>query len=482
QILVMNEETVALFEEVNEEDQQDRVDIGTTCREKKKGSRLARMFRMATPHFGLYLFLFFYLLAGAWTFARLEDNADREILKNKLKSIKSVYAQIAQSLERECSSTPHYRRRLFTSLSELSSLMEGRPFLLDENLQAEDVIPPRWTKTSSILYALSILTTTGYSNSVPVTVVGQCVAIVYGLIGIPLMILAAVDIGRFLSTVVLKVYSRCSILTNRLCGPKKKAVLDTVDKVVNTKTVLRAKQSFRRQHRRVETVLAEGMEMDQLEGGEKKVSTVKSEKNVDPSDQLKTAMGETTAEEKPVVPAQRLPLIVNATILLAFCCLGGIVYIAAGGNKTFMEAFFVTFNLVANLTMSEMPNDLNHVLTLIYIFVFVTFGVAVLSMCAELAAIELKELFLKIHYFGRKINFRRQPKVDTIDEVEVKELLKIIEEIRRKYPEKETITSLDILQYMHEANELAMKTERRDTIAFIPQTMESLRFADEQDL
>lgn len=39
-----------------------------------------------------------------------------------------------------------------------------------------------------------------------------------------------------------------------------------------------------------------------------------------------------------------------------------------------MEAFFVTFNLVANLTMSEMPNDLNHVLTLIYIFVFVTFG------------------------------------------------------------------------------------------------------------
>lgn len=31
-------------------------------------------------------------------------------------------------------------------------------------------------------------------------------------------------------------------------------------------------------------------------------------------------------------------------------------------------------------------------------------------------------------------------------QVEVKELLKIIEEIRRKYPEKETITSLDILQ------------------------------------
>lgn len=34
-------------------------------------------------------------------------------------------------------------------------------------------------------------------------------------------------------------------------------------------------------------------------------------------------------EEKPAVE-QRLPLIVNATILLLFCCLGGILYLAAG--------------------------------------------------------------------------------------------------------------------------------------------------------
>lgn len=51
-----------------------------------------QMFRMATPHFGLYLFLFFYLLAGAWTFARLEDAADKEILKNKLNRLKNELA------------------------------------------------------------------------------------------------------------------------------------------------------------------------------------------------------------------------------------------------------------------------------------------------------------------------------------------------------------------------------------------------------
>ncbi|KAK6027455.1 hypothetical protein OSTOST_06513 [Ostertagia ostertagi] len=107
-------------------------------------------------------------------------------------------------------------------------------------------------------------------------------------------------------------------------------------------------------------------------------------------------------------------------------------------------------------------------------------------MCAELAALELKDIFLKIHYFGRKIKFKRKPKKEQI-EVEVKELLKIIEEIRRRYPDKERITSLDILagkaEYMNEASaERAVLTERRDTIAFQPQTMEMLKFADEMDL
>lgn len=67
-------------------------------------------------------------------------------------------------------------------------------------------------------------------------------------------------------------------------------------------------------------------------------------------------------------------------------------------------------------------------------------------MSAELAALELKELFMKIHYFGRRINFKRKrTKTEQMD-VQVKELLKIIEEIRKRYPEKEKITTMDILE------------------------------------
>lgn len=48
----------------------------------------------------------------------------------------------------------------------------------------------------------------------------------------------------------------------------------------------------------------------------------------------------------------------------------------------------------------------NDISTILYIVFVVTFGLAVLSMCADLAASELKWLFLKIHYFGRRIKRR----------------------------------------------------------------------------
>ncbi|VDK58599.1 unnamed protein product [Anisakis simplex] len=196
-----------------------------------------------------------------------------------------------------------------------------------------------------------------------------------------------------------------------------------------------------------------------------------------------------TGSEANTEPKKRLPLSVNASILLIFCMLGGLVYLGAGGQKTFIEAFFVTFNLVANLTMAEMPNDLNHVLTLFYILIFVTFGLAVLSMCGELAASELKSLFLKIHYFGRKIDWRRNRR-DHFKwiQVEVREMLKIIEAIRKRHPNIGKISSADILEYMHEMNDgiqsatMCTKHERRDTIAFMPQTIEALKFADEMDM
>lgn len=86
-------------------------------------------------------------------------------------------------------------------------------------------------------------------------------------------------------------------------------------------------------------------------------------------------------------------------------------------------------------------------------------------MCAELAALELKWIFMKIHYFGRRIRRNRQQRqqgsanwkqmgLDAKERIrlgadvadgDVRELLRIIEEIREKHPDKRKIAPADIL-------------------------------------
>lgn len=409
--------------------------------------------KIALPHCGLYCFIFLYLLTGAYIFALMEDSADREQQLHKLSKIRDVYLMIAEATSKECpnaSKGPNFRSKLYHSLSKLSSSVEGRDIFLHPDIsQLKDLISPKWTTMPSILYALSILTTTGYLSAVPMTKFGQFVAIIYGLLGIPLMVLAAVDIGQFLSEIVLRFYRNYRTMKHKLekacgCTEKKRQMMELVETkaISHVPTTIRLKRKKKCKEMRAEMANYE---------------------------------------------VKNLPLSVNASILLVFCMLGGLVYIAAGGQKSFLEAFFVTFNLVANLTMAEMPSDLNHILTLFYILVFVIFGLAVLSMCGNLAASELKAIFMKIHYFGRKISWRRRMRREKQYGVELTEMLRIINAIRARYPEKDKITSEDVMQFFTEVkhNQYDVdprKFERRDTIAFMPQSIEALRFADELDV
>jgi hypothetical protein len=126
---------------------------------------------------------------------------------------------------------------------------------------------------------------------------------------------------------------------------------------------------------------------------------------------------------------------------------------------TFVDALFIAFNLVANLTMAEMTAA-NSLLAVVYIVCFVTFGLVVLGMCGDLALAgevftcraphsytlcsELKWLFTKIHYFGRVIQKRRLSKLDIQQQRELEALMHIIAHIRQKYPYKIEITPNDL--------------------------------------
>uniref|UniRef100_A0A0N5BA81 Ion_trans_2 domain-containing protein n=1 Tax=Strongyloides papillosus TaxID=174720 RepID=A0A0N5BA81_STREA len=432
-----------------------------------KDSRTGRLITIILPHLALYTIIFFYLLFGAIIFTKIEYHNDRQQQINKMQDILKIYYKTYNEARILCPDVVEvdpegFKKHIFDSLSKISSHMLGKNFVLqtDEGNLLE-MLEPRWNSLSAVLYALSILTTTGYTQVTPLTSLGQLFSILYGLIGIPLMFFAAVDIGRFLSDCVLFAYPKFLNIIGRI---KKFAGLENMN---NKKTIYGP--SFCSSEIKTLADLKKSKTKKWLKARNKKRRTNKEE--------------DVKKNEK------SLPLSVNAAILLLFCTLGGVVYIVGGGSqKTFIEAFFVTFNLVANLTMSEMPTDISNVMTLVYIAFFVIFGLAVLSMCAELAATELKWLFWKIHYYGRKIKFKRKKAYLSHDEV--KELLKIIEEVRQKYPHKEVITTLDILEYIKEMkaevffgnSEIFVSSKRRSTCAFMPTSFDALKFADENEI
>uniref|UniRef100_A0A0N5APN5 Ion_trans_2 domain-containing protein n=1 Tax=Syphacia muris TaxID=451379 RepID=A0A0N5APN5_9BILA len=301
------------------------------------------------------------------------------------------------------------------------------------SFSVENLLRRRWHPMASILYSLSILTTTGYTAASPVSFTGQFVTILYGLFGIPLMFFAAVDIGGFLSDIVLFIYKKL-LKTGCTCKSKPERMYKLVTSLALTSNSVIIKRNEK-----------------------KEKAEESSKKDID---------------------VKGLPLFACASILLIFCMSGGLLYIAAGGERTFVEAFFVTFNLVANLTMAEMPNDLSSILTLLYILIFVIFGLAIISMCGNLAAESLKSLFLRIHYFG--IEWKRFNRSDN----RLEALLDEIENFRSSHSDGKSIPVQDLIKFVldHNKDDLdGFSNTRRNTIAFMPQSFGLLRFADETD-
>ncbi len=60
----------------------------------------------------------------------------------------------------------------------------------------ETTLTTRWTYSASVLYALTVITTTGYDHVTPSTDIGRLFTVFYGLLGIPLMFITAVSLRR----------------------------------------------------------------------------------------------------------------------------------------------------------------------------------------------------------------------------------------------------------------------------------------------
>ena len=91
---------------------------------------------------------------------------------------------------------------------ELLRMQAEQEKLLDkQDSRSEGFYNRRWTYSTAMLYSATVITTVGYGNITPKSILGKLITCVYAIIGIPIMIMYLNNTGDLLAWIFIKYYS-----------------------------------------------------------------------------------------------------------------------------------------------------------------------------------------------------------------------------------------------------------------------------------
>jgi hypothetical protein len=91
---------------------------------------------------------------------------------------------------------------------ELARMQSEQEKLSDKHDTRNDVsYNQKWTFSTAMLYSATVITTVGYGNIAPKSILGKIVTCIYALVGIPMMIMCLTNTGDLLAFLFTKYYS-----------------------------------------------------------------------------------------------------------------------------------------------------------------------------------------------------------------------------------------------------------------------------------
>ncbi|KAL6722505.1 hypothetical protein Aduo_017622 [Ancylostoma duodenale] len=389
--------------------------------------------KILTPHVILVAVLIGYLCLGAWILMLLETKTELAARSKKLVILTNLMSNFTADSWRILNEAQHGGRLVNEQdwaaafrewMLSVSEVVDDRRPIRRELNRPDDLanMHNKWTFPTALLYVLTVLTTCGYGEVSVDTDVGKVFAVVFALVGIPLMFITAADIGKFLSETLLKFVSNWNRMTRKV-----------------------KQWIYRNRHGRRKSMQSSNGNTDTLD-----------------------ILGVDGTEEKlwfPIVPSGEdihlgFPIGAYVACICLYCSMGSAMFINWERTWSFIHAFHFGFNLIVTVGLGDIVVKDYIFLSLIVAFVIV--GLSVVTMCVDLASTHLKAYFTRIHYFGRAKRFLGMSE-------ELKEIVALLGAMRRKKGGK--VTWNDVRDFLD--NEL------RDRPFEPHELLMKLRFIDE---
>ncbi|GMR62621.1 hypothetical protein PMAYCL1PPCAC_32816, partial [Pristionchus mayeri] len=257
----------------------------------------------------------------------------------------------------------------------ISETVDDRRPIRKELIAPEELsnIHNKWTFPTSLLRVLTMLVSRGHGEVSVQTEYGKMFSIVFSLVGIPLMVIMALDVGKFLSEKLVCIINWWSKLMKKLMN-------------------IFCSHFYGR-----------------------RFSFASSSGSIDMLDIFGVCENEETIW---------VPIGSYVGCISMYCALGSLLFMYWERSFSFLDAFHFCFNIIIGVGLGD-------IVVVDYVFLwlivaFVVVGLAVSIMSVDLASTHLKAYFTRIHY----CEFARRKRKELSEEL--RKNLKQLRAIRRK--------------------------------------------------